>query len=116
MDYGKDKGMVKQISDFLFARPAKNANGEDSKFLDTKTHVFSKEFMNSIIYYRTLSEQYDCSAAGSIADLLERLAISYQRQGRLEGFGILQGNTPKENTILRGLSEELKKQLEEEGE
>lgn len=123
MVYEKDrleKGVTKQISEFLFAKPEKNGNKEqnenESKFLDMKTHVFSKEFMNSMVYYRTLDEQYGCVAAGKVADLLERLAISYQRQGRLEGFGILKGNTPKQETVLRGLSDELKKALEEDGE
>jgi hypothetical protein len=113
----KDKAVTKKIADYMFKSFKNKDNGDnenENKFLDTRCRVFNKELYNAISYYRILEEQYECKAAGDIANILERLSISKDGDGRLEGFGILKGNTPKQETILRGLSEELKKQMENE--
>jgi len=108
-----EKGVTKKISEFLFGR--QDGKEDDGKFLDMRTHVFGKDFMNALTYYRILEEQYDCKAAGEIANMLERLAISYDRMSRLEGVSILKGNQPKQETLIKGVAADLKK-IADEGE
>jgi len=64
------------------------------------------------MYYRILQEQYNCEAAGEIADIIERLAISSGRMGRLEAVNILKQELPKKETLIRGVAESIK-ELEE---
>jgi hypothetical protein len=98
---------VKQASDFLFKKPDEK-DGEP-KWLDTRTDIHNREMFNTLTYYRLLEEQYNCKAAGAIADVIERLLMSSSRQSRLEAVTILEQKMPKEETIVRGLSETLQK-------
>jgi hypothetical protein len=105
-------GAVKQVLDYLFGKEEKEGS---SKFLDMRTDVSERELFNSLTYYRLLEEQYDCKAAGAIANILERLKISTNRMGRLEGVNILKQQMPKEETLIKGLAESLKEGMQIEG-
>lgn len=112
--FGKkmDKGAVDKVLDFLFRKPHKSDNGEESQFLDTRTDISSREIYGTLVYYRILQEQYGCEAAGQIADVIERLAISHSRLGRLEGVNILKQELPKKEVLMRGVAESMR-ELEE---
>ena len=119
MNYGQEKkALTDKISEFLFRRPKKDVNGEESQFLDTSTVIMNKADYNAIVYYRILQEAYKCKAAGIIADILERCNISTVRSSdcwnaRLEGVSILhQKDLPKKEILTRGIAESLK-ELEE---
>ena len=92
---------VKKVLQFLF--------GEDStsKYMDMRTEVQEKELFKTLTYYRLLEEDYECKAAGSVANILERLAVSSKRMGRIEGVTILRQQLPEESVIIRGFSREL---------
>lgn len=109
------KSVTDKISEYLFHKPSKEQNGgkdDESKFLDTRTDIPNKAFMNSLFYYRLLERAYACPEAGEIADSLELLAISMGRQGRLEGVNIMKGPQPKKEYVLHGTMENLE-ELEE---
>jgi hypothetical protein len=107
-DKKMDKGAVDKVLDFLFRKPTKGDNGEESQFLDTRTDISNRELYSTLMYYRILQEQYGCKAAGQIADIIERLAISQNRMGRLEGVNILKQELPKKETLIRGVAESIK--------
>ena len=104
-DFGKriDHGTVKKLTDYLFGKK------EDSKYLDMATDINSKEFLKALTYYGILSEGYDCEMARRVKDMLERLAISSSRMGRLEAVSIMKQELPKNEIMFRGISEGLKK-------
>lgn len=106
------KGTVEKVADFLFGK-AKDES--DSQFLDRRTDVSGKEMFKALTYYRILQERFKCETAGAVADILERLSISVNRQGRLEGVNVLLQKFPKQETLLKGFSELLKR-AEGEGE
>jgi hypothetical protein len=97
---------VKQVLDYLFGKQEEKDGS--SKFLDMRTDISERELFNSLTYYRLLEEEYNCKAAGAIANILERLKISAQRMGRLEGVNILKQQMPKEETLIKGLAESLR--------
>lgn len=100
------KGTVEKVADFLFGK----AKGEtDSQFLDRRTDVSGKEMFKALTYYRILEERFKCETAGAVADILERLSISVERKGRLEGVNVLLQQFPKQETLLKGFSELMKR-------
>lgn len=100
------KGVVDKVADFLFGK----AKGESaSQFLDRRTDVSGKEMFKALTYYRILQERFKCETAGSVADILERLSISKDRMGRVEGVNVLLQKFPKEETVLKGFSELLER-------
>jgi hypothetical protein len=103
-----DKGAVDKVLDYLFRKPVKGDNGEESQFLDTRCDVSNRETYNTLVYYRILEEQYGCVAAGQIANIIERLSIANNRMGRLEGVNILKQELPKKETLIRGVAESIK--------
>ena len=107
-----DKGAIDKVLDYLFRKPTKTQNGEESQFLDTRTDISNREVFTTLMYYRILQEYYGSEAAGKIADIIERLSISLNRMGRLEGVNILKQELPKKETLIRGVAESLK-ELEE---
>lgn len=94
-----DEATVKKISDFLFGKEF------ESKYMDMRTEITGKQMFTALTYYRILQEQLKCKAAGAIADILERLAVSTERRGRLEGVQVLMQQFPKTETLLQGVSE-----------
>lgn len=108
-------GAVKQVLDYLFGKEEKKDGEDGSKFLDMRTDISERELFNSLTYYRLLQEQYNCKAAGAIANILERLKVSSNRMGRLEGVNILKQQMPKEETLIKGLADSLKEGLQIEG-
>lgn len=84
-----DEATVKKISDFLF-----NIDG-----LDARTDIRESKVYRALMYYRILETNYDCVEAGAIADIMEKLAISRDRQGREEGVRVLGQGMPKSQKI-----------------
>lgn len=126
-----DKSAVNKVLDFLFGRPedteikqtkkSKDAkqeqqqpNQNSKRYMDMRTDITNKETFQALTYYRLLEEQYDCKAAGRVADILECLAISNKRMGRLEGVAILKQQLPKEEVLLKGMSDSLREMGEHE--
>lgn len=83
-DSGQDKGVIKQVGDFLFGKP-QSGSLEDGEFLDMRTDVNTKQMYTALLYYRVLGASFQCKAATLIANILERLAVSTDREGRKEG-------------------------------
>lgn len=100
-----DMGAVKKVLDYLFGKDG------GSQFLDMRTEVSDREFFSTLTYYRLLEEEYSCKAAGAVANILERLAVSNKRMGRLEGVTILKQQLPKEEVLLKGLADSIKESM-----
>lgn len=93
---------VKSVLDFLFGKSKKGPE------LDTSTRINSRAFFSTLTYYRILDEEFECQAAKSVANILERLSIATNGEGRKEGTAILMQDLPKEQVLLRGISEAVK--------
>lgn len=118
-DREETKGVAKKGFEYLFSKPEKPEKQKKeqdgaSDFLDMRTDISNSAVLNAIVFYRVLGSQFECKVASDTADLLERLAISNKRMGRLEAVEILRGQLPKEEVLLRGISESLKKSFEGE--
>jgi len=111
-DKQDEKATMRQVTNFLFKPPEEK--DEDDTWLDTRTDVPTKEMMKTLTYYRYLHQRYKCKSARVIIGILERLLISNNRMGRLEGVKIAQGKMPKEDVLLRGIADEIKEGLKEE--
>ncbi len=105
-DQGLEKAVTKQISNFLFEKPAKDETGE---FLDIRTDINTKEMYAALSYYRILAEHFKCNAARSIANILERLNISSNREGRREGVIALLQKLPSPKYLPGGMDELMQK-------
>jgi hypothetical protein len=105
-----DASSAHKVMGYLFDKE----DGTENKYLDMRTDIQSPEMFKAVHYYRILDEYYQSKAAGIIANILERLAISGKRMGRLEAVTILRQQMPKEETIIRGIADSLKK-VEESG-
>jgi len=105
----QDPAVTKQIANYLFEKPLE---GETGEFLDIRTDVNTKGMFNALVYYRVLGEYFKCKAATRVANILERLSISSNREGRHEGvIGLLQKlGSPK---YLSGGMDELMAALKE---
>lgn len=108
---GLDATSAKQVLEFLFGKDGDKASG---KFLDMRTEVNDGPFFQALTYYRLLEEHFECSAAGKVANILERLSISAKRMGRLEGVAVLKQEMPKIEQVIRGISQELEAKEGEE--
>jgi len=99
-DEGLEKAVTKQIANFLFDKPDALETGE---FLDIRTDINTKEMYAALSYYRILSEHFKCNAARSIANILERLNISSNREGRREGVIALLQKLPSPKYLPSGM-------------
>ena len=98
---GLDPSSAKQVLEYLFGKDGAG------KFLDTKTEITDRNTFKTLMYYRILEEQCESEAAGAIASVIERLAISSKRMGRLEGVAVLKQEMPRVETIIRTASQEM---------
>lgn len=105
-DQGLEKAVTKQIANFLFDKPDASETGE---FLDIRTDINTKEMYAALSYYRILAEHFKCKAARSIANILERLNISSNREGRREGVIALLQKLPSPKYLPGGLDELMQK-------
>lgn len=106
------KSLTDRCGAFLFRRPKKDGDETESKFLDTSTVILNKDDYNATTYYRILQEAYGCKAAGTIANILERLNISTVRSveswsSRMEAVTVLKQPLPKKEVLLRGTGESI---------
>jgi hypothetical protein len=102
-----DSESVKKVLNFLFGEEVKGPT------MDTRTEIKERETFQALAYYRALEEGFDCKAAGLIANILERLAISTQRMGRIEGVEVLKQQYPKEKVLPLGVLNEISSSGEE---
>jgi len=74
----------------------------DSQFMDMRTRVRSESGMRALLYLGVLHESMECSEAGEIKDLMERLFVAYGGGGRAEAVEILKQNFPKKVEVEKG--------------
>lgn len=103
---GLEKAVTKQIANFLFEKPGLEESGE---FLDTRTDINTKAMFKAILYYRVLGEMLKCKAATSVGNILERLSISSNREGRREAVISLLQKLPSPKYLPSGMDELMQK-------
>ena len=101
-DKGLEKAVTKQIANYLFEKPGDNEAGE---FLDIRTDVNTKNMFNALLYYRVLGSYFKSNAATLVANILERLSISSNREGRREAVISLLQKLPSPKYLPAGLDE-----------
>lgn len=103
-----DEATVRKVGAYLFDRPTEEEDGKpdikESQYLDIRTDIGSKQMMNAVFVYRLMHEYFPTpkGAAGRVANVLERLAISSGRGGRKEAVEILRRGIPKVQEIEVG--------------
>jgi hypothetical protein len=105
-DQGLEKAVTKQISNYLFEKPLEKETGE---FMDIRTDINTKEMFAALTYYRILYAHFKCDAARSIANILERLSVSNNREGRREGVIALLQKLPSPKYLPGGMDELIQK-------
>jgi hypothetical protein len=103
---GLEKAVTKQIGNFLFEKPTADESGE---FLDIRTDVNTKSMFSALLYYRVLGSYFKCKAATQIANILERLSISTNREGRREAVISLLQKLPSPKYLPSGMDELMQK-------
>jgi len=101
-DKGLEKAVTKQIANYLFEKPAPEETGE---FLDIRTDVNTKDMFSALLYYRLLSGYFKSKAATMVANILERLSISTNREGRREAVIALLQKLPSPKYLPSGMDE-----------
>ncbi len=105
----RDQGTIRHIADFLFG---KNKGESENQYLDRRTDISGREMFRALTLYRFIEEVFNSEASGQIGSVLERLSISKTRLGRSEGVHSIMGQFPKTETLTIGVSELLKKEME----
>ena len=90
----------RKAGEYLFDKGGKDIT--DSQFLDMRTRIKSEDTMKGLVFYGILHEGLDCSAAGEIKDMLERMLIARGGAGRSEAVAILQQNFPRVREVDKG--------------
>lgn len=89
----------KHAGEFLFSSKEMN----DSQFMDMRTRIKSEATMKGLIFYGILSERLECTAAGNIKDMIQRLLIATGNgAGRAEAVMILRQNLPRVREVDKG--------------
>lgn len=89
----------KHAGEFLFS----SKEMDDSQFMDMRTRIKSEETMKGLIFYGILAERLDCTAAGDLKDMIERLLIAAGNgAGRAEAVMILRQNLPRVREVDKG--------------
>lgn len=109
-DKGLDKAVTKQIANYLFQEPTKDETGE---FLDIRTDINTRNMFSALLYYRILSSYFESKAAGFVANILERLSISTNREGRREAVISLLQKLPSPKYLPSGMDELVSKLQED---
>ena len=110
-DKGLEKAVTKQIANYLFEKPITEEAGE---FLDIRTDINTKEMFSALLYYRLLGGYFKCAAATQVANILERLSISSNREGRREAVIALLQKLPSPKYLPSGMDELMHKLQEGE--
>lgn len=110
-DQGLEKAVTKQIANYLFEKPIQ---GETGEFLDIRTDINTKNMFSALLYYRILSTYFESKAAGHVANILERLSISSNREGRKEAVIALLQKLPSPKYLPSGMDELMKRYAEGE--
>jgi len=117
MSYKKDerldKHTAKRTGDYLFRFPDSQEPREkedteavkiDSRGLEARTRISGPNTLAALTFYGILRDHFDCEAAQVVSDVLMRLMISANGEGRKEAVEILRGSLPKEVEISRGVA------------
>jgi len=108
-----DKHTAKRVGDYLFQFPDSQdprkeiddeANKIDSRGLEARTRISGPNTLAALTFYGILRDHFECEAAQVVSDVLMRLMISANGEGRKEGVEILRGSLPKEVEISRGVA------------
>lgn len=108
-----DKHTAKRAGDYLFSFPDsdtwdpdadKGGLVIDSRGLEARTRIKGPNTMAALTFYGILRDHFECEAAREVTDVLMRLMISDNGEGRLEAVEILKGSLPKEVEISRGVA------------
>jgi len=110
-DKGLEKAVTKQIANYLFEKPELEDSGE---FLDIRTDINTKNMFSALLYYRLLGGYFKCKAATLVANILERLSISSNREGRREAVISLLQKLPSPKYLPSGMDELMRKLQESE--
>jgi len=110
-DKGLEKAVTKQIANYLFEKPELEDSGE---FLDIRTDINTKNMFSALLYYRLLGGYFKCKAATQVANILERLSISSNREGRREAVISLLQKLPSPKYLPSGMDELMRKLQESE--
>ncbi len=109
--------MSKRIPDKKISFHTERAAGEylfegkdlnTSQYLDMRTRITSEDTMRALIFYGILSERLDCTAAGDIKNMIERMLIARGGRGRAEAVAILQQNFPRVREVDKGHDKDTK--------
>lgn len=92
----------KHAGEFLF--DAKEM--KDSQYMDMRTRIKSEDTMKGLLFYAILSERLECTAATQIKDIMERMLIARDGQGREEAVMILRQNLPRVREVDKGHDDE----------
>ena len=74
----------------------------DSQFLDMRTRIRSEDTMRGLVFYGLLLEGLKSEAAGKIKDMMERMLIAKNGDGREEAVAILKQNFPRIREVDKG--------------
>jgi len=74
----------------------------DSDGLDMRTRIKSESTMRALLFYGILANEFECDTADTVKCLLERLLVSEDGLGRMEGVTVLQQNFPKKVRVRMG--------------
>ena len=77
----------------------------DSQYLDMRTRIKSEDTMKALVFYGILGERLKCEAATGIQDMIERMLIARDGEGRLEAVAILRQNFPRVREVAKGYDE-----------
>jgi len=108
-----DKHTARRVGDYLFRfpdsqDPRKDIDNEaikiDSRGLEARTRISGPNTLAALTFYGILRDHFDCEAAQVVSDVLMRLMISANGNGRKEGVEILRGSLPTEVEISRGVA------------
>lgn len=72
------------------------------QWLDMRTRITSENTMKALVFYGILKEGLECSSAGKIKDMIERMLIARGGKGRIEAVDILRQNFPRIREVDKG--------------
>ncbi len=95
----------RKAGEYLFDKGGEEIT--DSQFLDMRTRIKSEDTMKALVFYGILGEQLECEAARDIQDMMERMLIARNGEGRWEAVQILKQNFPRIREVDKGHDKDL---------
>lgn len=75
---------------------------DSSRGLEMRARIKGPKTMAALTFYGILRDGFDSDAARVVSDVIKRLSIADNGEGRKEGVDILNGSLPKEIEIRTG--------------